>query len=106
MGFEPLAPSGEALGFQFPLNCGWLCWKKGLWRDCVPASPIPFDVGLLSFFQTCRNHAVVSLFFFFPRESCCICSCRFGVFVFVGEGGFRILFWAYLDPELTFVLRN
>lgn len=68
MGFEPLAPSGEALGFQFPLNCGWLCWKKGLWRDCVPASPIPFDVGLLSFFQTCRNHAVVSLFFFFPGK--------------------------------------
>ena len=34
------APQGEALGFLFTPDCGWLCWGWHLWGDYVPAVPV------------------------------------------------------------------
>lgn len=38
-------------GFEVPLGCGWPHQRKGLWRDCVSASPTCFSVVFISFAQ-------------------------------------------------------
>lgn len=45
MWFNLFAPQGEDQVCEFPPDCGSLCWRLGLWRDCISASPSHFDVG-------------------------------------------------------------
>lgn len=49
VGFEPFAPQGVTLCFEFPLSCGTPCWSWGLWWDYVPASFTQFNVVFFSF---------------------------------------------------------
>lgn len=63
VGFEPSVPQGEALGLEFPPECGPLSLRWDLWWDCVPVSSTHFHVGLLSFAWYVELGSFQSFFF-------------------------------------------
>lgn len=97
MWFNLFAPQGEDQVCEFPPDCGSLCWRLGLWRDCISASPSHFDVGFFFSPFPCVGVTQLVLGLFseqiFPYVTADLaCSCEE-----VSSGSFyiTILNWAF-----------